>query len=304
MLFFWIAASIGVASLLVATVYLVAVNWSDDMYPRVVSALGAGALTLLVTVLATLKNSREELKFTTTVLFDNSTRRLPILRPDPAHGFSITLERLNDLATATAGQSAPQTPDEVFVFLGELLQYRLLVDLRDIQRTGTSVGVMVGSPSLEVRPAQPIVTTSDRIEVAPSEIVGYSSNRFSKSETAEFGWQTMGGVRVPRGTSIHLSQRTGPTKHTIELLKRNYFKFEISIEGISGGPPGRLPQGLLLPGSNASAYIYDVAMTAEFEKLTAGNWRTAEYKRWVGWLMSEISERNRPREVHALPWPP
>lgn len=45
MAFFWVVAVIGVGLLLIAAMYLVVVNWSEEMYPRLVSAVGIGVIT-------------------------------------------------------------------------------------------------------------------------------------------------------------------------------------------------------------------------------------------------------------------
>jgi hypothetical protein len=40
-----------------------------------------------------------------------------------------------------------------------------------------------------------------------------------------------------------------------------------------------------------TTYIFDVTMAVQFDKMTAANWRTAHYKRWASWLMSELPGR-------------
>src|SRR4051812_40622339 len=83
MTLFWSLALLGIGCLLAATAFLIVMNWSDEMYPRLVSALGAGAFTLLVAVLTALKGSHEENKFTTTIIFDDDAGRPPMVRPEP-----------------------------------------------------------------------------------------------------------------------------------------------------------------------------------------------------------------------------
>lgn len=46
--------------------------------------------------------------------------------------------------------------------------------------------------------------------------------------------------------------------------------------------------------SGLTAYILDVTMTADFDKLAAGNWRIAHYNRWVAWLIAELPKRTNP----------
>jgi len=229
---FWITAITSGVLLLIAAIYLVAINWSDEMYPRLISAVGIGVITLLVAVLASLKASRQDAKFTTAVIFDESAHRPPILRPDPDHAFDPTFQRLSRLTSLTLeSKDTPQNIDEVFRYCGELLQYKLLIDLRDAQREGTGVGSALGSTGLHVSPAQAIVKLPDQVEIPPSQFGQYESNRFSKTPSAAFGWETMGGLRLPRGTSVELETKTGPERRIIRLVKKGYFVFEITVAG-------------------------------------------------------------------------
>jgi hypothetical protein len=293
---FWITAISSGILLLIAAIYLVAVNWSDEMYPRLISAVGIGTITLLVAVLASLKGTREDAKFPTAVILDASTRKPPILLPNPDMVFDPTFERLSQLSFFTLElNETPQNLDEVFAYCGELLQYKLLVDLRDIQRHGTGVASSVGSSTVQINPSQIIVKLPDQVEIPPSQFIGYDSNRFSKPEGAALNWEIMGGLRVPRDTRVELQTMTVPQRHIIRLVKKNYFTFEITVEAVSGGAT-QLPPGINLLDKNPhplASYFYDVTMTAQFEKLTAGNWRTQYYKRWVSWLMSELARKNR-----------
>ncbi len=306
MTFFWIIALVGVALLIIATTYLVVVNWSEEMYPRLVSAFGVGAVTLLVAVLATLKGSHQDMKFTTTVIFDETTHRVPIPIPS-AQGLTTTFERMSSLGWAAAEEKdTPQNLDEAFSYCGELLQHKLLKDLSDIQRQGTSVIARVGSPNMEVHPGSLIIAVPDRVEIPPSQFAGYDSNRFSKTQWAVSMWKIFGGIRAPLGTSVILQRKTGPTQFGIRIMKKGYFTFDITIDPVSGGPsrPAGMtilgnttyyiyPEGITILSKNLTTYIYDVSMSAQFEKMTAGNWRTEHYKRWIAWLMSELAKRNR-----------
>src|SRR5437773_3151730 len=246
MTFFWITALTGGVFLLAASIYLVSLNWSEEMWPRLISALGIGAITLLVAVLASLKGSREERKFTAAVVFDEATHRPPITWPDPDRAFDSDYQRMSRLTSLTLElKETPQTTGEVFTYCAELLQYKLLTDMRDIQRSGTGIGTALGASSSHVFPSQTIVKLPDEVELQPFDFPGYASNRFSKTESAVFGWQKIyGGLRVPRGTRVELYKLAGPEKHVIRLFRKDYFTFEISVEPIVGGATGKLPEGL------------------------------------------------------------
>jgi hypothetical protein len=293
-------AAAGIACLLVVAVSLVAMNWGEQIYPPVFSALAGGSITLLVAVFATLKGAREEAQFPTVIVFDDASRKPIVLRP--AQNLTTVLVRQNNLATsAWEVPDAPKTIDEMFTYGGELLQHRFLMDLRDIQRQGVGVGQMVGSSTLSVLSVPPIVKLPDPVDIAPALFVGYAGNRFSQTKGAVFDWETFGGLRAPCNTIVQLghvanSGRGHPEKHVVTLSRKGYFKLEIGIEGIIGGGPGILPAGFEDAdgkGAHATAYIYSISMTAVFEKFTSGNWRTDDYKRWTRWLMAELSRRNR-----------
>jgi hypothetical protein len=49
---FRVSVGVGLVGVLFAVMYLVWVNWSGDMWPRLISAFGGGAITLMVAVLA------------------------------------------------------------------------------------------------------------------------------------------------------------------------------------------------------------------------------------------------------------
>lgn len=298
MLVFWSFAVAGILSLLVATIYLIVMNWNEDMYPRLISALGAGGFTLLVAVLTALKGSHEESKFTTTVLFDATTGRPPLLRPAPGNLPSDTAQWTNDLAVLAAGIPAtPKTQDDVFAYVGELLQFRLLSDLRALQREGTGVTTTVGSPLPGIKPGSIRVRLPDQVELTLNDIRGTASNRFFGTQHASFLFNEMPKLRVPRGTAVEIALANLPRKYFITFSRRGFFKFVVTAEPIMGAPSS-LPPGTMLLREDTpcdlTAYVLDVTMTADFEKLTAGNWRTAYYKRWVAWLMAELPRRSVP----------
>jgi hypothetical protein len=293
-------ALIGIFLLLLSTGYLVWMNWSEQLYGPLFSVLLAATITLLLAVLATLKSTSEESKFPTSIVFDDAIHKPPIIFPDI--GSTEAINRMNALgAVASQEKSTPNTLDEIFIYCGEIIQYKLLTDIRDLGRLGTGISQSVGSNTLRILSAEPIVKLQDQIELPPSQIKGYDLNRFADTQIAKFGWEMFGGVRVPEGTKIELkyipsSKDTGPDKHVIQLTKKNYFDLEITISAFGGGAPGNLPPGISLQpdvAKHSTTYVYDINMRAQFEKLTAGNWRTEHYKKWVNWLMTQVQKRNR-----------
>lgn len=300
MTWFWVVGTAGVTFLLFATTYLVATNWGEQLYAPFFSVLLGGSITLLVAVLATLKGAREEAQFATVVVFDGASHRPLLVRPTQA--LTPAIDRSNSLAMAAAEVAdTPTTSDEMFVYGAELLQYKLLTDLRDLQREGVGLRQTLGSATLDIRSAPPAVRLPDEVEIPPHLFGGYDSNRFSRTKSACFGWEAFGGLRAPRHATVQLEiiaspPKGGPRKHVVTLSRKGYFTLTITIEPVFGGAPGALPPGFEGAEGNvaqAAAHIYSVSMIAVFERLTGGNWRTTHYKRWTAWLMSEISRRNR-----------
>jgi hypothetical protein len=286
-----LVALAGSALLVVAAIYLLCMNWNNDMWPRLISAIGIGSITFLVAVLSTLQSSREEIGFSSVVVFDKTDSRPPFVEGDPDRADVQRLQALNSLSLDV---EAP--PDEqTFAFCAELLQYKLLVDLRDIQRAGSGLIMAAGRSRLHVIPAPTIVKLPDQSEVLPSQIRGYDSNRFSKTQRAALGWQ-IGGLRVPRNTKVEIDNNPGSARYVIRLLREGYFTFEITIVPAIGAEVARLPDGIRLVDEtrphSLSIKPFDVTITSQFDTLTSGNWRTQHYKSWVKWLMSELSRKN------------
>lgn len=189
----------------------------------------------------------------------------------------------------------PKTEDESFTYCGELLQYHLLHTIEKLQRggwivaqTGTSVRATVSTPmklswvdDYPGRKFLPIV----------------ASNRFSKSDMERFWWEH-GHFPLPKNTTVSLihqpsSPSTGTEKHIIRLEKPLFFRIDFVIEPLPATGEGVLPEGLRVNPEIAAhwrTYPFQFTMRATFEKITAGNWQTEEYKNWADWLFSGLRE--------------
>lgn len=125
------SASIGTLLLVLATIGLVVLNWSDKVWNPLLSLFFVGTLTTFVTVLVILKESKEETAFTTSVIVDED-EHLPLLVFPQPQNLELTL-RLSDLAMLSRpviqdGDKTvmtvprPTNHEETSRFCGELLQ--------------------------------------------------------------------------------------------------------------------------------------------------------------------------------------
>src|SRR5439155_486947 len=120
-------------------------------------------------------------------------------------------------------------------------------------------------------------------------------NRFAQSGSERFLWQHS-RLRLPQATRLTLeyvpsSPETGPERHTVRLVKSGFFEVNFEVTPIIATGTGVLPAGLVLPADQRShirTFQYEVRMSADFYRLTAGNWQTEELKNWAKWLFSEV----------------
>jgi hypothetical protein len=75
------------------------------------------------------------------------------------------------------------------------------------------------------------------------------------------------------------------------LDKPMFFRIEFEIEPLLATGAGALPKGLVLTpevAARCQTFHFRVTMRATFEKITAGNYRTQDYKDWANELFSGV----------------
>jgi hypothetical protein len=306
------SALIGILLLGLATIGLVFLNWSDKVWNPLLSLLFVGTITTFVTVLVILKESKEEAAFTTSIVVDEDEHLPLFVFPQPQN-LELSL-RLSDLATLSRPViqdgdktvmtvSRPTNHEETVRFCGELLQYKAILLIKEILST-------VWSSSQTTRADGTIsVNSKVFIQKKPSDLTNVpgqqlwptvKKNRFSEGLMQQVHWgMEVSFYPLPRGTSLSIShlppsEKTGVEKHIVVLEKPYFFTIKIIIEPIGVASLSSLPEGLGIAPEKAKrcrTYIYAVKLEAKFEKYTAGNWRTEEYKNWVKWMFTEIQER-------------
>ena len=192
-------------------------------------------------------------------------------------------------------------PDsDVTTFNLELLQYVMIRTIRDQQRLGWGVGVVL-TPEGNVARAgvnRP-PTLSDPTSLQGDRVLRIlAANRFASSQFERFGWDNI-KLTVPRGATLKLRSDPGgvgkgPQTVGFNIQRPGYFEVAVTIAPIPITGVGAPPEGLHLdPAVRArcSTHHYVVTAKATFSRLTAGGWRTAENKAWVPWAFDLLEAR-------------
>ena len=301
----------GIILLGIATLLLAKQNWNEKLYGPLLSLAVVGIATAFVTIWLPLKETQEEVQFSTSLALVEPQHLPPMVVPDGA--LTRVMERLSDLHKFSQprrlkdGQyqvnvSPPKTSEEITKYCGELLQYAFVSQFHSLQTPHH------GFKSLRAADGQQYVSSAAYIPYKLSEVekipgsnvlVRLRSNRFSDGENFTLSWQRT-ALPVPPGTelSIHYipsSGETGPEKHVVVLEKPQFFSYRIVIEASFGGiGPVSAPSGVKLPSEetrNWQTHTFRIIIRSKFEKLTSGNWRMEEYKAWLKTLTTAIEER-------------
>jgi hypothetical protein len=192
----------------------------------------------------------------------------------------------------------PTNTDETFSFCQELLQYKMVQDIRDLQGGGWTTAqtweggrpVIEGSVQTPKKPPQ-------LIKIPGQEILkALSANRFSNGDGQKFYWEHL-TFALPDKTRLFLrhvpsSPQSGVEKRIVLFSKPYFYTIEITIEPIGAG--SSVPRAFDIAPDQAHryrTYQFVITMDAKFEKWTAGNWQTDGLKAWVKWLFSAIESK-------------
>jgi hypothetical protein len=174
----------------------------------------------------------------------------------------------------------------MFDACSQLLQYKLLEDLRDYQRVkGSSAPVVDG---LEIPSAQ-APDLAGPVEDLPQAVLQpvLKMNRFHVPHALLWQHRTL---RIPPQSSLMLrhvpsSEATGVVKDLIVVTRPNYFRAVITVEPLGAGASGQ-----------ASLHTVRLAVTmkATFFKIAAGSAPSAGAKAWFEWLFGMLRDANAP----------
>jgi hypothetical protein len=165
----------------------------------VVSIVRVGSATTLVAVVVPLQETPANPEFATSVVLDTRDGRPPfeITNAPPnkpnvqlLNLFQISRPAVTKDGKPTATTVDPTNDNERVAFASELIQYRLIRLIQQLQRGGTSAGYSYGTSFATVTTA---MKTSDSVDHSPAELMtAIASNRFASGDGETFHWQKVG----------------------------------------------------------------------------------------------------------------
>jgi hypothetical protein len=183
-----------------------------------------------------------------------------------------------------ASKAKAVSDDEMFAACTQLLQYKLLEDVRDHQSpSGARPPVVDGQEIPSVQAPSLAAPVADVPAATVQQLL--SGNRFHVPHA--FLWQHR-TLRVPPKAKVFLrhvpsSETTGVLKDLILVERPNYFRGVITIEPLGAGAAGQ---------SKVKTVRVAVSMKATMFKLTAGSSASAGAKAWFEWLFAMLEEAN------------
>lgn len=287
--------------LLAVTAVLVKLNWSEKLYSPLLSLTLAGTVTTFITVLLMLKGSESETAFSTLVVLDSQDYLIPV-SDFPENGLGLAMQEYLFLTHPefTVDEynykafESPKNDSEATLFNEELIQYAIFKSIINLQNERTTLSTnTIGVSGKINKPFKVSEIEKKPLKSLKDEL---SKNRFSKAPAENFSIEHS-SYTLPKNTSIKFkriptSPKSGPEKQLIIISKPYYFVTEISIEA-SFGSMNSSPKDLGLDpelSKRCHTYMYIIKIKTNFEKLTAGNWRTEELKNWNEWLISNLEK--------------
>jgi hypothetical protein len=285
-------------------------NWNEKLLGQWLSPLLIAAVTIVVTTLLTQKETTVEKNFSTFIVADNRSHLPPPIPPNQNNILQNRLSGYFQLAnpkirtqdgTETVYFDIPTDFNSETTFYAELLQYRLFKEIIEMhqERTGISQR-FIGQGISEVTSSisMPFKVTDYTKISLNNYLTTLAENRFSKTPQEQHYLSHL-FTRLPKGTEVFFqnipaSEATGSQKHKIILKKRFFFTVEITIESFGASGLGGLPAGIdITPEErrNYKTFVFPITLKVKFEQLTAGNWRTEEYKGWVDWMFKNLEKQ-------------
>lgn len=300
-----IISGVALFLLLTVIVILVTLNWSEKLYSPLLSLGLAGTVTTFITVLLMLKGEVKETSFTTLIVINTQTHLPPFLDKSSTSKLNNRLSEYNFASSPTGmfnGKEetlfdVPKNYFEEKVFIEELLQYKLfkeIIEIHDHRQSVSSGGIAGIKINEHIQPKLSETDKKTSLDFAGE----LAKNRFSSNPMEKFEMQML-FPDLPKDTKIEFkripdSRSTNVENLLIVLTKPNFFTIEIII-GVSWATgPNSIPTGLEIRPEVAKlceTALFTITLKSNFEKITAGNWRTEELKNWANWMFSEIEKK-------------
>jgi hypothetical protein len=264
-------------------------NWSEKLWMPVITAGLVGTITGVLSILSGLQGVSTSESFATSVAVDKNTGSTLAVFSSP--GFERKVLRQFAVGSLlTNGEKPANAPDPTSPLL-EALQY-LAVRLISENRGGSLTSMASGTASAQLVAPAP---DADLVDY-PHEQLVRDFPRFVNLPNEAFWWRIR-KLQLPRGTNLkpfHVpsSPETGAERQGIRLIKPMFFTVEIQFETL--GTATGLTEGLSVSEGErlqAGSFFAKATIKSDFERLTAGNRRTEQYKQWVRWLSEHLRAR-------------
>jgi hypothetical protein len=177
---------------------LVWLNWGEKVYVPIASSLTLGTLTTFTAIFFTLKEFKINDAFVTSIIFDEQEHLPLFLIPQQSNmKFTSKQSDFSSLGRPTINQGKdtvisvirPKDFNEAVIFLGELIQYKIVKEIRDSQRGGWSVQQAFGEVEGKIyTPTIPTEVIFPRICVAKERMLNH-------------GYQTEDGIGTGKAAS-------------------------------------------------------------------------------------------------------
>lgn len=279
---------VGVAALILAIIgtYLLCLNWSPKVIAPIAVIFLGGLLSSVITTLFILEESTIKSSFPVYIVVDRQNNIPPLAFFNSKN--SDTTRRLLDfgslaLSIEPSGRPSSSNFDEVSSFCRELLQFKIVKEIDEVQRRAFSQELKAGRLRSTIH--SPIALSDETFLDGKSLRPILTSNRFANSPSQELFYE-FARLKLPKGTILRLNPGQ------VILEKSRFFLVNIKIQTLGTMGPGRaFPEAIDVKFEDQQKYqtfTFAVHLTATFDKLTAQNKRTEEYKKWVEWLFNEI----------------
>lgn len=305
---------LAIAFLLIIPVgWLIYVNsFSSKLLSPLMSVAIGGSLTVLVTAMTILKESRSEDRFATSIYFNKSDDLPAFIYPEISAADSKRLQMHTNLArwgrpsrrkdeigdgNVIMGEAelminAPATKVEKAAYGCELIRYAIVRNLQFLYVTDSSFTSPEARPKVEILPPPPDIRVreikmAEFLDQAPPSVFKEDDLSFNVLQQTTMLWPD--GLILKEGLDANGEKLFNCYKLIIE--KKRFFTVTIEINWFTYFDVKKLPEGSLnipVKGGEYQAYYYTVNLKSVFHWVTAANPEAENYQRWVKWLFEDI----------------
>lgn len=321
---------LAIAFLLIIPVgWLIYVNsFSSKLLSPLMSVAIGGSLTVLVTAMTILKESRSEDRFATSIYFNNNDNLPEIIMPSISSADSRRMQMHMNLSSWGRPQKMkagvrdgntirgtmelmikpPANKVEKATYGCELIRYAIIKNLRHLYVTDRSYSSPEQPPRVEITTPPNVkireIKVAEFLSLVPSSVFKEYDREFNLSGETTMLW--------PEGLTINQDVDTNDEElfncYKLIIDKKLFFTVTIEIKWFSYFNVSKLPEGSLdLPKRRGGyqAYYYTVNLKSVFHWVTAANPETENYQRWVKWLFDDIkrSFEDKPLNISQAPPP-